>query len=144
MKGLHLVSRSVCFLLFAAAGASVGAYITTPAYPPLWSLPLVHGIEDQIILEAMEQGLPPHIALNTAWRESQFINSGKPSPTDDWGLFQLHRFYYPTAPTMTNAENIRAGVALLEKYWLVCHDETIVWLAFNEGPKALYRKRVSR
>lgn len=136
--------RVAGFLLLAFSGAALGFYITTPAYPPLWEPPLIRGIEDQIILESMEQGLPPHIALNTAWRESRFINSGKPSRTNDWGLMQLHFPLYPTAPKMTNAENIRAGVALLEKYWLVCHNEALTWGAYHDGPKALYRKKVSR
>ena len=96
----------------------------------------VLSVEERLIKEATAQGLPPHIALNVAWEESRF-QEHVVSKTHDYGVMQLNQRYFPTAPGMTTEENIRAGVALLAKYWKQSHSERLTALAYRYGPRAL-------
>jgi len=100
--------------------------------------PIVHSltIEERLIKESTEQGLPPHIALHVAWEESRF-REHLVSRTHDYGVMQLNRLYFPTAPSMTTDQNIKAGVALLARYWNKSHSERLTTRAYRHGPKAL-------
>ena len=97
----------------------------------------VLSVEEQLVKEATAQGLPPHIALNIAWEESRF-QEHIVSKTHDYGVMQLNRYYYPTAPGMTTEENIKAGVSLLAKYWKQSHSERLTAMAYRCGPGALH------
>lgn len=72
-------------------------------------------IPELIIQEASRQGVPPHLALGTAWRESKFNPSARhknKNHTEDRGVFQLNSRYYSGT---TVEENIRLGVAAVAK-----------------------------
>lgn len=114
--------------------------------PLIWSLlgrgiapaPIYHtpSIEEQVVRAAISEGIPAQLAVNTAWRESRF-NPKAHSKTDDFGIMQLNRHWFPSAPRMTTAENIRAGVRLIASYWRSSHDEACSYRAYNRGPQAL-------
>lgn len=110
------------------------AVTSQPAAP--WPIAHALSVEELLVREATDQGLPPHIALNVAWQESRF-QEHKVSLTHDYGVMQLNKLFYPTAPQMTTEENVRAGVALLAKYWKQSHDERRTGQAYRYGPQAL-------
>lgn len=94
-------------------------------------------IEEFVIVNAVARGLPPDLALSTIEQESAWVNLH--SPTDDHGLMQLHRAYFPDVLCWSQAMNVDAGELLLAKYWQLTHDRRAAYAAFHFGPQALRR-----
>lgn len=90
--------------------------VTRPANP--WGVPLFDE-ELKALYETCEDcRIAPELALSVIWVESRFDREAVNG--DCYGLCQLKERYFHGAPTMTGAENIRAGIAylgeLLEQY----------------------------
>ncbi len=90
--------------------------VERPANP--WGAPLFDE-ELEALYETCEAcRIAPELALSVIWVESRFDREAVNG--DCYGLCQLKERYFPGAPTMTGAENIRAGMTylgeMLEKY----------------------------
>lgn len=125
-----LIGRAAIALLCLGTLAA-----THPAFQPITGPPPMRhelSIEEQIVEAALAEGIPPQLAINTAWRESRFRNVV--SRTHDFGPLQLNDKSFPGAARMTMAQNIRAGVAYLAVGWRRYHSERLAWIAYNQGP----------
>lgn len=131
--------RTAALLLFSLIVAELlwGRKMVIPPEPP-YPKPIAHNpsIDERLVEEANEQGLPAQIALNVAWEESRFREQIV-SRTHDYGVMQLNVGFFPSAPQMTTEQNIKAGVGLLAKYWERSHDEALTTRAYRHGPSAL-------
>lgn len=101
-------------LIFSLGPASLG--VPDPKPVMVFDVRRVPTVGEMIVTEASRQGVPPHMALAVAWRESKFqtgarhVNIGG---SVDSGLFQLNSRWHPDAAAMSVEENIAAGVGVI-------------------------------
>jgi soluble lytic murein transglycosylase-like protein len=131
--------RTAALLLLSLIVAELlwGRKVVKPAQFP-YPQPIAHipSVEERLVEQATQQGLPAQIALNVAWEESRF-KERIVSSTHDYGVMQLNVGFFPSAPQMTTEQNIKAGVGLLAKYWGQSHSEALTTRAYRHGPSVL-------
>ncbi|MEO8098490.1 MAG: hypothetical protein ABI811_12380 [Acidobacteriota bacterium] len=129
----------VSLLLLASLVAnSTGAYLRAELTPPPEVPPRVQPLHERIVIASLEAGLPPQIALDTAWRESRWIHVRNGRVLTDpnhvsFGLFGLNHSYYPDASHMSEGEAIHAGVEHLARLWRTYRSARLVHLAYLHG-----------
>ena len=124
------------YLAAALLGAGAALWRVDP--PPV-PVPVVNvqvfDVRRFAIADAMEQGLPPDLALSTGERESEFRN--KHSRTDDHGPMQLHRPFYPDVLCWSDTQNVHEGNRLLARYWQRTGSRWWSYRAYQFGPSVL-------
>ena len=129
----------VSLLLLASLVANFGSSYLRATWTPLPEVPTrVQPLHERIVIASLEAGLPPQIALDTAWRESRWIHirDGRVLADPDhraFGLFGLNKTYYPGAARMSEDEAIQQGVAHLARLWRKYRSERLVHLAYLHG-----------
>jgi soluble lytic murein transglycosylase-like protein len=96
---------------------------------------LIQTVADMIIQESLRVGVPPYLALNLAWRESN-LNPLAVSETHDLGVFQLAphtRKVLHVAHPLDARQGVIAGVGLLSAYRQACGSDSAAIYAFAHG-----------
>src|ERR1700722_11671949 len=124
LPGFVRTAPLLIFSLMVAEWLWGRTMIAPPRLPHPNAIAHIPTIQERLVKEANEQGVPAQIAVNVAWEESQFKEK-LVSRTHDYGVMQLNVRFFPSAPQMTTEQNIKAGVALLAKYWKQSHDEAV-------------------
>jgi soluble lytic murein transglycosylase-like protein len=97
-----------------------------------------HQLADIVIHEAVLHGVPSHLAIAVAQRESGITTPKHASPTGDWGVMQLSARWYPGAEHFTPEQNAHRSMLTLAQYWDRCAgDVGRIWRAYNRGPWVL-------
>lgn len=126
---------SIAVILLALAQPASAPF--PPARRPAFR---VVGIEERIVLAAIDAGIEPGLALAVAWRESRFRPRAR-SPlnsngTRDWGLFQLNDTTIRAlgiADPFDVEVNIRAGTRLLAAWLAECGSVETALYAYAWG-----------
>lgn len=92
----------------------------------------------RIVAVAMEYGVPPDVALGTAWRESGMRANA--TTTMNWngstnrGLFQLNDCCFRLKRITDPDESMRAVMPFLAKLWKQCRgDRQAISWAYRSG-----------
>lgn len=94
-------------------------------------------ISQRIIFPALDQELPPDIALIRFWEESRWTHMRDGAVIEsngNCGIAQLNAKYNPGACQMTETESIHEGVRQLADYWREFEDRRLVMIAYTAGP----------
>jgi hypothetical protein len=88
-------------------------------------------VPELLIMKSVLKGVPSHLVVSTAQRESgidPFIQPHRnENGTRDWGIMQLNDRYHPSAPSMTVEENIDEGIAALQDAVRRCGASGAAW-----------------
>ena len=92
-------------------------------------------VKDLIIQEALQQGVPPELALSVAYQESQFSQDAR-GRAQEIGIFQL---LPSTAEELgvnpySLEDNIKGGILYLKQQFDRFGDWTTALVAYNAGP----------
>ena len=97
-----------------------------------------HQLADIVIHEAVLHGVPSHLAIIVAQRESGITTPKRPSATGDYGVMQLNAHWYPGAEHYTPQQNAHTSMLTLAQYWERCPGNVgRIWRAYNRGPWVL-------
>lgn len=131
--------KPLLILSFSLAAWSVAVNVVMsiaeiePLPPVRWRM--VKSVPDVIVEESMRAGINPQLVMALAWRESNWEPS-LVSPTDDWGVMQLHRSTWQALKVshpLDVRQNIIAGVGLLAAYLKTCENEHAALEAYAHG-----------
>lgn len=106
--------------------------LMAPDSPPFPAPHRVQTVESRIIRAALDAGIPPHVALSVAWRESRLRPDAEHRNRDgsvDRGVMQLNSRWHPP---MAWQENIDTGIAIIAEKTRKC-GAAGMYFAYNRG-----------
>jgi soluble lytic murein transglycosylase-like protein len=132
--------QALSFLLILSLGPMV---LDEPVQTGLRKPHFAPSVEQMIIHEAVEQGVPSHLAILIAYRESRFNPAAFHRKSRCRGLFQLAPLTVQVlrvADPFDARQNAIAGLGLFGNY-LRFGGEEYAMCAFANGPQHCFEKR---